>query len=232
MRRGWLLMAIGLLALALSAPAVRGQTKARRTGMKQPTTEPTTVARRSRDMQRTCSARRLDLGIWTMVVFLLLLFVLGKFAWKPMLEGLEQREEAIHAALEEAQAGPRGGRESARRVAGANAPRPTIEARADPRRGPPRRRAHHGGDDGRGPEGNPGRTRAAAARDRNAHATRRCRHSGRRRPSWPRWSPAKVIRRQLDHDDHRQLVDEAWPSCVRPATAERQLTPWCNASEQ
>jgi F-type H+-transporting ATPase subunit b len=46
--------------------------------------------------------KALDLGIWTVVVFLVLLFVLGKYAWKPMLEGLRKREENIHNALEEA----------------------------------------------------------------------------------------------------------------------------------
>lgn len=44
----------------------------------------------------------LDLGIWTLVVFLLLLFLLSKFAWGPMLEGLRKREETIRAAVEEA----------------------------------------------------------------------------------------------------------------------------------
>jgi F-type H+-transporting ATPase subunit b len=45
----------------------------------------------------------LDLTIWTIVVFLVLLFVLSKMAWKPMLEGLKKREENIRNALEEAQ---------------------------------------------------------------------------------------------------------------------------------
>ncbi len=45
----------------------------------------------------------LDLGIWTLVVFLVLVFVLGRYAWKPMLEGLRQREQNIKAAVEEAQ---------------------------------------------------------------------------------------------------------------------------------
>jgi F-type H+-transporting ATPase subunit b len=44
----------------------------------------------------------LDLAIWTVVVFLVLLFVLGKFAWGPMLAGLKKREDSIRAALEEA----------------------------------------------------------------------------------------------------------------------------------
>jgi F-type H+-transporting ATPase subunit b len=44
----------------------------------------------------------LDLTIWSIVVFLLLLFVLTKFAWKPMLQGLQKREQSIHEAMEEA----------------------------------------------------------------------------------------------------------------------------------
>jgi F-type H+-transporting ATPase subunit b len=36
-----------------------------------------------------------DLAIYTVVVFLLLLLVLGKFAWKPISEGLDRREQAI-----------------------------------------------------------------------------------------------------------------------------------------
>ncbi len=43
-----------------------------------------------------------DLALWTVVVFLLLLFILRKVAWKPMLEGLQKREESIKSALEEA----------------------------------------------------------------------------------------------------------------------------------
>ncbi len=54
----------------------------------------------------------LDLAIWTVVVFLVLLVVLGKFAWKPMLAGLQKREENIQSALAEAQAA----REEAKRI--------------------------------------------------------------------------------------------------------------------
>lgn len=47
--------------------------------------------------------KALDLAIWTVVVFLVLLVVLGKFAWGPMMEGLKRREESIRAAIDEAQ---------------------------------------------------------------------------------------------------------------------------------
>src|SRR5947207_3979910 len=45
---------------------------------------------------------RIDLGIWTLVVFGILFFILKGYAWKPMLEGLQKREENINAAFEEA----------------------------------------------------------------------------------------------------------------------------------
>jgi len=43
-----------------------------------------------------------DLAIWTVVVFLVLLFVLRRYAWGPMLTGLKQREDNIRMALDEA----------------------------------------------------------------------------------------------------------------------------------
>src|SRR5262245_22753742 len=47
-------------------------------------------------------APRFDLGLWTIVVFLGLFFILRKYAWGPMIEGLQKREENIKGALEEA----------------------------------------------------------------------------------------------------------------------------------
>src|SRR5437588_5480970 len=44
-----------------------------------------------------------DLGIWTIVIFVALLLVLWKTAWKPMLEGLHKRESSIRGSIEEAQ---------------------------------------------------------------------------------------------------------------------------------
>ncbi len=47
-----------------------------------------------------------DLGnmIWTLVIFVLVLLVLGKFAWGPILEGLQGRENFIRESLAEAKA--------------------------------------------------------------------------------------------------------------------------------
>ena len=41
--------------------------------------------------------------IWTIVTFLVLLAVLRKVAWRPLLAALEQRESAIRSSLDEAQ---------------------------------------------------------------------------------------------------------------------------------
>jgi F-type H+-transporting ATPase subunit b len=45
---------------------------------------------------------RSDLAIWTFVVFICLLGILLKFAWRPVMEGLEKREQSVAAMIEEA----------------------------------------------------------------------------------------------------------------------------------
>lgn len=44
-----------------------------------------------------------DLALWSFIVFLLFLMVLGKFAWKPLIEGLDKREAGIRSAIAEAE---------------------------------------------------------------------------------------------------------------------------------
>lgn len=44
----------------------------------------------------------LGLIFWMTLVFLLLLFILGKFAWKPILKSLKERESSIREALHSA----------------------------------------------------------------------------------------------------------------------------------
>jgi F-type H+-transporting ATPase subunit b len=44
----------------------------------------------------------IGLMFWTLLVFALLLVVLRKFAWKPILDGLKNREQSIEDALSEA----------------------------------------------------------------------------------------------------------------------------------
>src|SRR5262245_58372100 len=40
-----------------------------------------------------------DLGLWALVIFVLLLIILRKAAWGPMLEGLQKREETILSSV-------------------------------------------------------------------------------------------------------------------------------------
>lgn len=40
--------------------------------------------------------------VWQILTFLVVLFILSKFAWKPILAGLKEREESIENALSEA----------------------------------------------------------------------------------------------------------------------------------
>ncbi|GIT74186.1 MAG: hypothetical protein Ct9H300mP29_1800 [Candidatus Neomarinimicrobiota bacterium] len=48
---------------------------------------------------------QLDPGlfVWTIVTFLLLLLVLAKFAWNPLLKILKEREELIQSSLKDAE---------------------------------------------------------------------------------------------------------------------------------
>ena len=42
------------------------------------------------------------LSAWTLIVFAILVALLGKFAWKPILDAVEAREKSIRSALDEA----------------------------------------------------------------------------------------------------------------------------------
>src|SRR5690242_5972874 len=109
MRRGWLLVGIGLIALILCAPAAaRAEdkhggpaVKADENGVEGESTRE--IEAEAKHVKQDLFSWAMDLGIWALLIFLLLLLVLGKFAWKPMLQGLEHREKSIHAALHEAQ---------------------------------------------------------------------------------------------------------------------------------
>lgn len=44
---------------------------------------------------------RSDLALWSLVTFLLFIFILGKFAWGPMIQGLDDREGRLRALVAE-----------------------------------------------------------------------------------------------------------------------------------
>jgi F-type H+-transporting ATPase subunit b len=48
--------------------------------------------------------KRYDLGIYTLIVFGLLVFILGRFAWGPMMRGLDKREATLRKSHDDAEA--------------------------------------------------------------------------------------------------------------------------------
>ena len=99
---GWLVLGLALTPGSVSAAPIAGES------VKAPA-EPKQAGSHAEDSHGAHGGQRglldlaVDLGIWTFVVFLLLLLVLRKLAWKPMLEGLKNREHNIANALQEAE---------------------------------------------------------------------------------------------------------------------------------
>jgi len=54
-------------------------------------------------------------AVWSIIVFAILMLVLRTFAWKPILEGLQQREKFIHDSIEDAKRHQREAEETLRR---------------------------------------------------------------------------------------------------------------------
>ena len=148
-----------------------------------------------------------DLGLWTVVVFVILFLVLRKYAWGPMLHGLRTREESIQQAIEEARLAreetAHARAEFDRKLAEANAEIPKLleVARRDAQRVTEEMR-----------------TRAAADIQADRDRLRREIETARDQAlkditdhvaQLATLVSAKAIRRALTPDDHRRLVDEA-----------------------
>jgi F-type H+-transporting ATPase subunit b len=150
---------------------------------------------------------RFDLGIWTVVVFGVLFLVLWKWAWGPMLQGLQNRERNIQGAIAEAQKA----REEAQRLQEqwqqemARAQEKVREIHDDARR-----RAQQNTDEMIAKA----RADIQAERDRLRREIETARDQA-LQELWKHTAQlateisAKAIRRQLSPDDHRRLVDEA-----------------------
>jgi F-type H+-transporting ATPase subunit b len=152
-------------------------------------------------------APALDLTIWTSIVFLLLLTVLYLTAWKPILQALNNREERIRSALEEAQ------------LARAESQRMREEFERD------RAQAHEEVrkmlDEGRRDAERlreeikaQGQAEVQADRQRLRREIDTARDQAlaqisERAADLAAVISAKVLRRQLDPNDHRRLIDEA-----------------------
>jgi F-type H+-transporting ATPase subunit b len=210
MRCGWLIgiAFVAAVVLCVATPVVWAQHPRESTEKAAEGSSATPEGHRSEgDSSSKMFERALDLSLWTIVVFLLLAFVLGKYAWGPMMKGLEAREHAIHSAVEEAH---KAREETTRlrdevqreRLKAAEEARATIEQA--------RRDAQKQGDE----------LRANAVKEIQAERDRLRRDLELARDAALQdlWSEtaklaallsSKVIGRQLSVDDHRKLVNEA-----------------------
>jgi F-type H+-transporting ATPase subunit b len=215
MRGGWFLVAIAVFALLVAAPtALQAQHKdAEKVADKE-------LAHEAKDVEHNIFRPAMDLGIWSLVVFLVLLLVLSKFAWKPLMQGLEHREKSIHAALHEAHqareesARLRGQLEEQMRKANDQARELLDEAR----RAAERTTAEMTAEAHKKIQAEHERLQREmalahdqAVRDLQTHAAQLA-----------TLVASKVIRRQLNHDDHRQLVDEALAELRQAENGRRQ----------
>lgn len=103
MDRGLRILGIGLMVSILCVSAPVRADNPHGEGVKTDHKDADAHHKNDNEQKHDLFGKSVDLGIWTLLVFLILLFVLSKFAWKPMMQGLEHRERAIHSALYEAQ---------------------------------------------------------------------------------------------------------------------------------
>src|SRR4029077_374957 len=61
-----------------------------------------TAAAQEHQVQLSPFAGNVGNAVWTLVIFVIVVLVLGKFAWGPVLSLLQQREEFIHRSLSDA----------------------------------------------------------------------------------------------------------------------------------
>lgn len=165
-------------------------------------------------------ALRWDLGLWTIVVFALLYFILKKAAWKPMLDGLQRREENIHGALNEAAKA----REEAKSL------RETLQKEMDKLADQSRALMEEARTNAqRTADELIAKTRAEITVERERlHRELQLAKDQALQELWSQTAQlatlvsSKFIRRQLSQDDHRQLVDEALGELRSSATAIRK----------
>lgn len=94
-----------LIGLGLCAPACGDSTTPKENAEEKK--EEQTVHKEEVKAEHTSGLSRFDLGLWTLIVFGILVYVLGKFAWGPIMTGLQKREDTIagyHSEAEKARA--------------------------------------------------------------------------------------------------------------------------------
>jgi F-type H+-transporting ATPase subunit b len=225
MRGGWSLSWVVLVALALFVPAGARADEAHPPGGIPQAGEAAKgpaeghQAEKAKEEQQDIFGWAMDLAIWTILVFLVLLWVLSKFAWGPMLQGLERREQSIRSALDEAQHA----RDEAARL------RDQLQAEMNRASDRVREMLDQARRDGqRVMEEMTAKARAEIQSERDR--LHRELETARDQALQQIWNQAgdlatrvsaKVIRRQLNHDDHRRLIDEALAELRQAAAVER-----------
>jgi F-type H+-transporting ATPase subunit b len=164
-------------------------------------------------------APRLDLMIWTIVVFGVLLWVLKKLAWKPMLHGLQSRELRIRGALDEAQTA----RDEAQNL------RSELQAEMNKVADKIREMMDEARRDGQSTKDNmvaEGKADIQAERDRTLREIQREREQA-KQELWNQTAQlatlisAKALGRSINEADHRHLVDEALAELGNARTEQR-----------
>jgi F-type H+-transporting ATPase subunit b len=162
----------------------------------------------------------LDLTIWTMVVFLLLLGILYKFAWQPIREGLDKREHDIAHDKEEAlKAREEAARTRSQLESESARAQDQIRAMLDKARGDAETLAAQ--------REAQSKANIQAERDRLTRDLAAEREAG-LQEIWTRTATlstlvaGKVLQRQLNGDDHRRLIDEALADLRSAAEAEKR----------
>ena len=162
----------------------------------------------------------IELGIWTLAVFLVLMAILWLYAWGPLKEGLHKREQGILSAINEAKKA----REEAQSLRAEW--QKQLDSANDKVRGildEARRDAQHATEE----MVSKARTEIQSERDR----LRREIDTARDQAIQELWKQtanlatmisSKAIRRQLTPDDHRRLVDEALVEIGRTPNGSRQ----------
>ena len=152
-------------------------------------------------------AGNLGNAIWTLAIFVIVVIVLGKFAWGPVLGLLQQREEFIHRALSDAKRDRDEAearlKEYAAKLQSAHAEAATIveDARRDAERlrEEVRQRAKSDAD----------KMLASAERQIQLQTNRALEQIRREAVDLSVMIASKIIQRNLSKEDNERLIDEA-----------------------
>jgi F-type H+-transporting ATPase subunit b len=148
-----------------------------------------------------------NLAIFTVVVFLGLLFVLGRFAWRPLLQALHRREEHLEHVLLETE---RARNESEQLLAEHRAQMAAAQDQVRALIEEARRNAQQAADEiVRKAQGEADASRQRAERDIAAARDQALSEIWTKAADLAVSAAAKVLDRSLTEDDHRRLFDAA-----------------------